>query len=152
MPNKMEEFTQRARMTLSKAQQIAEQFEQTLITPAHILIALPQIEGGVARAVLTSLDLSDEKLRAIFSKLSHDTTIQPDSIELAYETKKVLEMAVDEARRMGHHYIGTEHLLLGLMRVDSVAIDVLREFDINPEQVKRQTRLTVNTNPHDPLE
>jgi ATP-dependent Clp protease ATP-binding subunit ClpC len=62
-------------------------------------------------------------------------------LDLAPGTQQVLELAVDEARRMGHHYIGTEHLLLGLVRYgEGVALDVLRKLGVTPEQIRRQTR------------
>jgi ATP-dependent Clp protease ATP-binding subunit ClpC len=69
-------------------------------------------------------------------------------MDLSPSTKKVLELAVDEARRMGHHYIGTEHLLLGLVRqTDGVAIEVLKRLNVNPEDVRRQTRRMLQENP-----
>jgi len=69
-------------------------------------------------------------------------------MDLAPATKKVLELAVDEARRMGHHYIGTEHLLLGLARTnDGVAVEVLRELKINPDEIRRNTRRVLQENP-----
>ena len=62
-------------------------------------------------------------------------------IDLSPGTQQVLEYAIEEARRMGHHYIGTEHLLLGLVRMtEGVAMDVLRKLGVTPEQIRRQTR------------
>jgi ATP-dependent Clp protease ATP-binding subunit ClpC len=69
-------------------------------------------------------------------------------IEFSPSTKRVLEYAVDEARRMGQHYISTEHLLLGLVREnDGVAMDVLRKFGVSAEQVRRQTRRMLKESP-----
>ena len=69
-------------------------------------------------------------------------------LDLSPGTKKVLELAVDEARRLGHHYIGTEHLLLGLVRQDEgVAIDVLKRLGVKPDDVRRQTRRVIQENP-----
>jgi ATP-dependent Clp protease ATP-binding subunit ClpC len=69
-------------------------------------------------------------------------------LDLSPGTKKVLELAVDEARRMGHHYIGTEHLLLGLVRQsEGVAIDVLKRLGVSPEEVRRQTRRVLQESP-----
>jgi ATP-dependent Clp protease ATP-binding subunit ClpC len=69
-------------------------------------------------------------------------------IELSPSTKRVLELAVEEARRMGQHYISTEHLLLGLARQnEGLAIDVLRKFGISAEQIRRQTRRMLRESP-----
>jgi ATP-dependent Clp protease ATP-binding subunit ClpC len=69
-------------------------------------------------------------------------------LDLSPGTKKVLELAVDEARRMGHHYIGTEHLLLGLVRqTEGIAIDVLKRLNVSPEEVRRQTRRVLQESP-----
>jgi len=69
-------------------------------------------------------------------------------IELSPSTKRILELAVDEARRMGQHYISTEHLLLGMVRQnEGVAMDVLRKFGISAEQIRRQTRRTLKESP-----
>ncbi len=61
-------------------------------------------------------------------------------IELAPDTQQVLEYAIEEARKMGHHYIGTEHLLLGLVRSEGAAMEVLKKLGVTPDQVRRQTR------------
>ncbi len=69
-------------------------------------------------------------------------------LDLTPGTKQVLQLAVDEARRMGHHYIGTEHLLLGLVRQsDEVAIDVLKRLNVSPEEVRRHTRRVLQHSP-----
>ncbi|HFE67681.1 MAG TPA: ATP-dependent Clp protease ATP-binding subunit, partial [Chloroflexi bacterium] len=74
-------------------------------------------------------------------------------IELSPSTKRVLELAVEEARRMGQHYISTEHLLLGLTRQNNgMALEVLRKFGISPEQIRRQTRRMLKENPVGPSE
>jgi len=68
----------------------------------------------------------------------------PNRIELAPETQQVLEFAIDEARRLGHHYIGTEHILLGLIRIESTGMEVLRRLGITGDQIRRQTRRVLN--------
>ncbi|MCZ7547275.1 MAG: hypothetical protein M5R40_28815 [Anaerolineae bacterium] len=71
-----------------------------------------------------------------------------NKLDLSPGTKRVLEYAVDEARKMGHHYIGTEHLLLGLVRQpEGVALDVLKRLGVSPEQVRRQTRRVLQESP-----
>jgi ATP-dependent Clp protease ATP-binding subunit ClpC len=75
---------------------------------------------------------------------SPSSSFDANHVELATETQQVLEHAVEEARRLGHHYIGTEHILLGLVRVDSTALEVLRRLGVTSEQIRRQTRRVLN--------
>jgi len=142
----MERFTQRARRVLSLAHQEAERARQNSIGTEHLLLGLMDEEGGVAGRVLRDLGMTPERVREVVQRVS-DTpaNFEPSKIELAAETQQVLEIAVDEARRLGHHYIGTEHLLLGLVRVDtSTAMEVLRKLGVTPEQIRRQTRRVLN--------
>src|SRR5574341_1610861 len=72
-------------------------------------------------------------------------------LDLSPGTKKVLELAVDEARRMGHHYIGTEHLLLALLRYnEGIAIDILKALNISPEAIRKQTHRVLQDSPSTP--
>ena len=80
-------------------------------------------------------------MREMIGRLSSEGEEQTDRIDLSPGVQQVLEYAIEEARRMGHHYIGTEHLLLGLIRsTDGMATEVLRKLGVTPEQVRRQTR------------
>ena len=83
-------------------------------------------------------------MREIIDRVGSEKRLEEIKIELAPETQQVLEFAVDEARRLGHHYIGTEHILLGLVRVDGTAMEVLRRLGVTPEQIRRQTRRVLN--------
>ena len=137
MANKMERFTQRARRVLSLAQEEAERFQHNYIGTEHLLLGLIREEGGVAGRVLRELGLDQRRVEELVERMTRAsaraTTIAP---ELSPGTKRVLELAVDEARRMGHHYIGTEHLLLGLVRLpEGVAIDILRSEERRVGQV-----------------
>src|SRR5450756_1245601 len=137
----MERFTQRARHVLSLAHQEAERMHQDKIGTEHLLLSLIQEEGGVAGRVLRDLGLEVDRVKEIIDRLSGTGNYRGDKIDLAPGTQQVLEFAIEEARRMGHHYIGTEHLLLGLVRYnDGVAMDVLRKLGVTPEQIRRQTR------------
>ncbi|QPC85275.1 ATP-dependent Clp protease ATP-binding subunit [Phototrophicus methaneseepsis] len=145
----MERFTQRARRVLSLAQEEAERLQHGQIGTEHLLLGLMREDGGVAGRVLRDLGLESRKVEDLVTRVT-DSTDRPatDALELSAETKKVLELAVDEARRMGHHYIGTEHLLLGLVRQqEGTAIDVLRRLGISPEEVRRQTRRVLQESP-----
>ena len=149
MPNKMERFTQRARRVLSLAQEEAERLQHHQIGTEHLLLGLMREEGGVAGRVLRDLGLDLRRVEELVTKFSKSSgTTSDKQLDLSPGTKKVLELAVDEARRMGHHYIGTEHLLLGLVRQqDGVAIDVLRRLGVSPEEVRRQTRRVLQESP-----
>jgi ATP-dependent Clp protease ATP-binding subunit ClpC len=138
----MERFTQRARRVLSLAHQEAERARQNLIGTEHLLVGLIEEEGGVAGRVLREMGLDVDRVREMVMRLTvaGEGRFVPDKIELSNETQQVLEDAIDEARRLGHHYIGTEHLLLGLVRADGTAVEVLRRLGVTPEDVRRQTR------------
>jgi ATP-dependent Clp protease ATP-binding subunit ClpC len=145
----MERFTQRARRVLSLAQEEAERLQHGQIGTEHLLLGLMREEGGVAGRVLRELGLDQRRVEELVVRLTDSgSRIPTGTLDLSAGTKKVLELAVDEARRMGHHYIGTEHLLLGLVRQqDGVAIDVLRRLGISPEEVRRQTRRVLSESP-----
>jgi ATP-dependent Clp protease ATP-binding subunit ClpC len=137
----MERFTQRARRVLSLAHQEAERLHQSTIGSEHLLLGLIQEEGGVAGRVLRDLGMETDRIREVVDKLSGSGQYRGGKIELAPETQQVLEYAIEEARKMGHHYIGTEHILLGMVRSnEGPAIDVLKKLGVTPEQIRRQTR------------
>jgi ATP-dependent Clp protease ATP-binding subunit ClpC len=137
----MERFTQRARRVLSLAHQEAERMRQNYIGTEHLLLGLIREDGGVAGRVLRELGLEAERVQEIVERLTGTGTSTGGKLDLSPGTQQVLEYAVDEARRLGHHYIGTEHLLLGLVRYgEGVANDVLRKLGVTPEQIRRQTR------------
>lgn len=145
-----ERFTQRARRVLSLAQEEAERLNHNYIGSEHVLIGLLREEGGVAGRVLRELGLDAARVQAMVERLSGGpgTRTPFTKIELSPSTKRVLELAVEEARRMGQHYISTEHLLLGLARQnEGLAIDVLRKFGISAEQIRRQTRRMLKESP-----
>ena len=137
----MERFTQRARRVLSLASQEAERLRQDAISTEHLLLGLIQEEGGVAGRVLRDLGLEPERVNEMVERLSGFGTTQAEKLDLTEGVQHVLEYAIEEARKLGHHYIGTEHLLLGLVRSeDGQAMNVLRKLGVTPEQIRRQTR------------
>src|SRR3982751_1735162 len=145
----MERFTQRARRVLSLAQEEAERLRHNYIGTEHLLLGLMREEGGVAGRVLRDLGLEQRRVEELVEELTRATARTTNTaLDLSPGTKRVLELAVDEARRMGHHYIGTEHLLLGLVRQsEGVAIDVLKRLGVSPEEVRRQTRRVLQESP-----
>jgi ATP-dependent Clp protease ATP-binding subunit ClpC len=137
----MERFTQRARRVLSLAHQEAERMRHNYIGTEHLLLGLIREEGGVAGRVLRELGLEAARVQEIVERLTGPGQYRGGKLDLSPGTQQVLEYAVEEARRMGHHYIGTEHLLLGLVRYgEGIALDVLRKLGVTPEQIRRQTR------------
>jgi ATP-dependent Clp protease ATP-binding subunit ClpC len=137
----MERFTQRARRVLSLAHQEAERMRHNYIGTEHLLLGLIREEGGVAGRVLRELGLEADRVEEMIDRLTGPGQSKGGKLDLSPGTQQVLEFAVEEARRMGHHYIGTEHILLGLVRYgEGVAMDVLRKLGITPEQIRRQTR------------
>ncbi len=142
--NKMEHFTQRAQRVLTLAEEIALQLKHPVIGTEHVLVGLLREEHGVASRVLHHLDLKQKEVVARIVELAANNEriqVSVTTPELSPATKRLLELAVDEARILDHRYIGTEHLLLGLVRQeDSAAVHILKDFDITPEQVRQQTQ------------
>jgi len=136
----MERFTQRARRVLSLAHEEAERMRHTHIGTEHLLLGLMLEDGGIAGRVLRELGLEFDRVRDLIERmvgLGEYTTQRPT---LSPGTQKVLELAVDQARELGHHYIGVEHLLLGIIALEEgIALDALRQLGVTPEQVRRQT-------------
>jgi ATP-dependent Clp protease ATP-binding subunit ClpC len=147
VPDKLERFTQRARRVLSLAHEEAERMHHNYIGTEHLLLGLIREEGGVAGRVLRELGLEPARVKEMVERLTGIGRHTGGRIELAPGTEQVLQLSIEEARRMGHHYIGTEHLLLGLVRQpEGVAVDVLRRLGVTPEQVRRQTRRVLQEN------
>ncbi|HLE03046.1 MAG TPA: ATP-dependent Clp protease ATP-binding subunit [Anaerolineales bacterium] len=148
MADKMERFTQRARRVLSLAHEEAERLHHNYIGTEHLLLGLIREEGGVAGRVLRNLGLDPARVKDMVERLTGVGRNAGSRIELAPGTEQVLQMAIEEARRMGHHYIGTEHLLLGMIRQnEGVGMDVLRRLGTSPEQIRRETRRVLQEAP-----
>jgi ATP-dependent Clp protease ATP-binding subunit ClpA len=112
-----ERFTERARQIVVLAQEEARQHRHGVITPEHLLVAAAREEEGVAARVLASLDLTPEALRDKFYHQQYPEAVE-GQIPFTHPAKKALELALREALSLGHNYIGTEHVLLGLIRDD----------------------------------
>jgi ATP-dependent Clp protease ATP-binding subunit ClpC len=143
----MERFTQRARRVLSLAHEEAERMRQGTIGTEHLLLGLMKEEGGVAGRVLRELGLEAERVEEMILRLTGVGQEHISQLELSPGTQRALEFAVEEAAKMGHHYIGTEHILLGLVSLgEGLAIDVLRKLGVTPEQIRRHTRRVLQEN------
>jgi ATP-dependent Clp protease ATP-binding subunit ClpA len=147
--SRMERFTQRARHVMSLAQEHAERLQHSYIGTEHILIGLMREEGGIAGRVLRDLGLDERRVEDLVERMTRAGQQTGNTrLDLSPGTKKVLELAVDEARRLGHHYIGTEHILLGVVRQsEGIAIEVLKRLNVTPEEVRRQVRRVLQESP-----
>ena len=141
MPSRFEKFSERARRVLSLAQEEAQRFNHNYIGTEHILLGLVRETEGVAARVLSNLNVELVKVRsAVEFIIGRGERPTPGEIGLTPRAKKVIELAVDEARRLNHHYIGTEHLLIGLMREgEGVAAGVLESLGVSLEKVRDET-------------
>ena len=141
MASRFEKFSERARRVLTLAQEEARQLNHSYIGTEHILLGLVREEGGVAAKVLVNLGVSLTKVRsAVGFIIGHGEKSSSSEIGLTPRAKKVIELAIDEARHLGHNYIGTEHLLLGLLREgEGVAAGVLDSLSITLERVRTET-------------
>ena len=141
MPSRFEKFSERARRVLSLAQEEAQRFNHNYIGTEHILLGLVRETDGVAAKVLSSLGVELNKVRsAVEFIIGRGERASGGDIGLTPRAKKVIELAVDEARRLSHHYIGTEHLLIGLMREgEGVAAGVLESLGVNLDKVRAET-------------
>jgi len=134
-------FTERARKVILLAKEEAKRFNHDYIGTEHILLGLIREGEGVAAAVLQKLGLSPEKIRLEVEKLvqSGPSTMVSGDIPFTPKAKKVIELAMEEARSLGHNYIGTEHLLLGLIREgEGVASQVLMNLGLDLNRVRNE--------------
>ena len=132
-------FTERARKVVLLAKEEAKRLNHDYIGTEHILLGLVKEGEGVAAAVLSSLGLDAENIRAEIEKLiqAGESQITAADIPFTPRAKKVIELAMDEARNLGHNYIGTEHILLGLIREgDGVASQVLLNMGLDLKIVR----------------
>ena len=141
MANRFEKFSERARRVLTLAQEEAEHFSHSYIGTEHILLGLVREEEGVAAKVLTNLGVGLSKLHsAVEFTMARGEKPSSGEIGLTPRAKRVIELAIDEARQLGHNHIGTEHLLLGLLREGGgVAAQILDSFGITQERVRAET-------------
>ena len=137
---KFEKFTERASKVLSLAQEEAQRINHSYIGTEHLLLGLVREGDGVAAKALQNLGIAlPEVRRQVEFVVGRGDRIVLGEIGLTPRAKKVLELAVDEARRINHHYIGTEHLLLGLIREgEGIAAGVLVSMGITLEQARRE--------------
>jgi len=141
MASRFEKFSERARRVLTLAQEEAQQLNHSYIDTEHILLGLVREDEGVAAKVLTNLGVDSNKVRsAVEFVIGRGEKPSAGETGLTPKAKRVIELAIDEARHLGHNYIGTEHLLLGLLREgEGVAAAILDSLGITIERVRAET-------------
>ena len=149
MSNKFDRFTKKARQVLTYAQEEAQLMNHGYIGTEHLLLGLVREQTGIPAKVLHDLGVDLQKTRNIVEEMvGKGKRGQFGRVSLTPRTKRVIELAVDEARRMGHHYIGPEHLLLGLVREgDGIAADVLQTLGINLEKLRNLATQQIKEQP-----
>ncbi len=141
MASRFDKFSEKARRVLSLAQEEAQRFNHNYIGTEHILLGLVRETSGTAADVLVNLDVELAKVRsAVEFIIGRGERATTGEIGLTPRAKKVIELAVDEARRLGHNYIGTEHLLIGLMREgEGVPAGVLESLGVTLDKIRAET-------------
>ena len=136
-----ERFTDRARKVMALANQEAQRLNHEYIGTEHILLGLVKEGSGVGANVLKNLDIDLRKVRMEVEKLvkAGPEMVTMGKLPQTPRAKKVIEYAIEEARNLNHNYVGTEHLLLGLLREhDGVAAQVLMNLGLKLEEVREE--------------
>jgi Clp amino terminal domain, pathogenicity island component len=135
-----ERFTERARQVVVLAQEEARTLKHNYIGTEHILLGLLREEEGLAARVLESLDITVERVREQVVRIADSgEEVASGQIPVSPRAKKVLELALREALSLGHDYIDTEHLLLGLVREkDGVGARILLDFNADSEKIRNE--------------
>jgi ATP-dependent Clp protease ATP-binding subunit ClpA len=135
-----ERFTERARYVVVLAQDEARTLKHNYIGTEHILLGLLREEEGLAARVLRSFGITLEEVRAQVARIiGQGVEVTAGQIPFTPRAKKVLELALREALSLGHNYIGTEHILLGLVREnDGVGARILRDFGADADKIRSE--------------
>jgi predicted nucleotide-binding protein len=134
---------------LTYAQEEATRLNHNYIGTEHLLLGLIREEEGLAAKVLRDLGVEQARVRQVVEDIVGRGQAAPGTrLSLTPRTKRVIELAVDEAQKRGHHYIGTEHLLFALVREgDGIAVNVLKSLNVNVDQVRVQTLRVLESAP-----
>src|SRR4030065_60557 len=136
-----ERFTDRARKVMALANQEAQRFNHEYIGTEHILLGLVKEGSGVGATVLKNLDVDIKKLRLEVEKIvkSGPDMVTMGKLPQTPRAKKVIEYAIEEARALNHNYVGTEHILLGLLREsEGIAAQVLMSLGLKIEEGRQE--------------
>jgi excisionase family DNA binding protein len=149
--DRFDRFTKRARHVLTLATEEARHFQHNYIGTEHLLLGLIREGEGAAAKVLGNLGIEIEQVRhAVEAIIGRGEHIVQGEVGLTHRAKKVIELAVDEARRLNHRFVGTEHLLLGLIREgEGIGAGVLASFGLQLEQVRMETLRVLHQQPQE---
>ena len=154
MSERFDNLTERAKRVLVLAQEEAQRFNHNYIGTEHLLLGLVREGEGIAAKVLSNLGADASRVRAAVAAVIARGDRMVSDMSLTPRAKQVLALAAEEARRLNHNYVGTEHLLLGLVREgDSVASGLLQSLDIGLERVRAEIIAVVSLSggpPHTP--
>jgi ATP-dependent Clp protease ATP-binding subunit ClpC len=147
-----ERFTERARQVVVLAQEEARSLGHQYIGSEHILLGLLREQEGLAARVLESLDITVERVRAqVVRIVAAGEEVASGQIPFTPRAKKVLDLALGEAAGLGHNHVGTEHMLLGLVREnDGVAVRILLDFDADGEKIRNEILRMLGDRPSRP--
>lgn len=140
MADKLDQFTKRAKQVLVHAEEEARSFDHPYIGTEHLLLGVVREGEGLGARVLHALEIDEPRLRdAVMYVVGRGEKGTSGKLELVPRAKHALELAVEEARRMRHHFIGTEHLLLGLLLEDEgVAAGILAGLGVDLATAREQ--------------
>lgn len=140
MPDRFDKFSEGARRSLTLAQEEAQRFNLNYIGTEHLLLGILRVENDMAAQVLTTLGINLDDARGAVEKIvGRGDRAVLGRIGLTPQTKKVIALAVDEARRWYHGYIGTEHLLSGLIAdKEAIAVGILESLGISRDRVREE--------------
>jgi ATP-dependent Clp protease ATP-binding subunit ClpA len=151
-----ERFTERARQVVVLAQEEARALGHNYIGTEHLLLGILRVEEGIGAQALDALDVSIEEVRAMVARIvGEGDEVVTGQIPFTPRAKKVLELSLREALSLGHNYIGTEHILLGLVREgEGVAMRILVDYDVDAEKIRDWVvrRLARAPAPPDPID
>ena len=149
-----DKYTDRAKRVLMLAQEEARRFNHNYIGTEHLLLGLVREGEGIAAKVLYDMGVDLTKVRsAVEFIIGRGERVNVGDISLTPRAKKVIELAAEEARRLGHNYIGTEHLLLGLVREgEGIAAGVLESLGVSLEKVRQKVIQSVSQQPSRPIQ
>jgi ATP-dependent Clp protease ATP-binding subunit ClpC len=150
MSDMLERFTKRARQALTLAQDEAQRLGHRFIGTEHLLLGLLRERQGRAAQVLVRMGVTVERVREMVEEaMDREEPLTASSVQLGPNTKRVLELAFDEARRLDHHHIATEHLLLGILREgEGMAAGILETLGLDLTRVRRETLRQMQMSPH----
>jgi ATP-dependent Clp protease ATP-binding subunit ClpC len=148
-----DKFTERVRKVIFLAREEASRLQHDSIGTEHLLLGLLREGEGIAATVLSNLGLDLDQIRQAVESMVAQTggTLTIGEIPFTSNAKRVLELSVEEARQLGHNYVGTEHLLLGLIREgEGVAAKVLADMGVDRKKVREETLKLLGGHPQQP--